>query len=412
MSDCRQVCRTPGSSPVEQVDGALRASLWGEAGRLGGIDSADVAAAGDHLVVIVGRGVEYETAVGLRLDPKASRAEPVWTRELPLPTDRPGPNAGLFHTSAIPAEDDGVFLVSGIARVLVDARSGAVVAETEAPVATSEAAVADSELLVCECDPCRAESPLPERRHLAAYDATSLALRWRRPVPEGLFAVGAPTGGACPVRGPAGGEEERTARLWLLASDTVSVVRPSWPISSAAVRVGSVVVASCGGGAGSQLVGLDADSGELLWSADSPPPDPWMFHAPAPAADPVAYPVVAHGDRVVWISQAPAVEARLASTGERLWRVGLVERPDDLAAVGRAQPTALALIDGTAWVGTHDGRVVAVDADTGSVLGERELHGPERGPGPVGIVPIPVRGAAGVIAVTSLGDIYGVSLAN
>lgn len=110
---------------------------------------------------------------------------------------------------------------------------------------------------MCECDPCRAEWPLPERHHLAAYDATSLALRWRRPIPEGLIAVGAPTGGACPVRVNAGGEEGRTARLWLLASDTVSVVRPSWPISSAAVRVGSVVVASCGGGAGSQLVGLE-----------------------------------------------------------------------------------------------------------------------------------------------------------
>lgn len=62
--------------------------------------------------------------------------------------------------------------------------------------------------------------------------------------------------------------------------------------------------------------------------------------------------------------------------------------PDDRAAVSRAQPTALALIDGTAWVGTHDGRVVAVDADSGSVLEEMErLQGRERGPGPVGIVP-------------------------
>ncbi len=147
-----------------------------------------------------------------------------------------------------------------------------------------------------------------------------------------------------------------------------------------------------------------------MWSADSPPPSRQMFHAPAPAADPVAHPVVAHEDRVVWISQAPAVEARRAATGERLWRVGLVERPDDRAAVGRGQPTALALIDGTAWVGTGDGRVVAVDADSGSILGEMEVHGPERGGGPVGIVPIPARGAAGVIAVTRLGDIYGVSL--
>ncbi len=336
------------------------------------------------------RGDEYTTAVGLRLDLEASQALPAWPRELPI---------RFFETSAIAAGDEGVFLVSGGARVLVDARTGDVIAETEAPFATALAAAVDSELLV------------PERPHLAAYDATSLALRWRRPVPEGLTAVGAPTGGACPVQGPAGGEEERTtARLWHLASDAVSVIRPGWPIRSAPVRVGSVVVAACGGGSGQQLVGVDAESGELLWSADSPPPDRWMFHAPAPAADPVAHPVVAYGDRVVWISQAPAVEARRAATGECLWRVGLIERPDDLAAVVRAQPTALALIDGIAWVGTHNRRIVAVDADSGRGLGEMELHSPERGGGPVGIVPVPVGGAADVIAVTRLGDVYGVSL--
>lgn len=393
-------------------------SVWGYAGHEGGVGPRAAVSTGGYLVVMssVWGHLMRSTAVGLSLDTDAERAEPVWARELPLEADHEREIAAQVTASdpsVVSAGDGRVYLVSGGVRLLVASDTGTVVAETGSRfAATGPAVVWGSELLV------------PEYDHLAAYDRETLAPRWRRRAP-GETGIGvAPADGLCPLSRRTSPEGHREALLWDLRDDAVYEVPRAERISSAPVSFGSLAVLSCGGGAGERLIGLSLETGAGVWEAETLPPNPNYFRAPAPAARPVDPAAVAHGELVIAGSQRPTVDARVAADGELVWRLELTHEPDRVGAVTSGQPSALGVFDDTLWVATKGRRLLALDPTSGAVRGEvAELDpkGPDSGTGPQTAALQPSSpenlleisegsGSSSVLAVGVLGAIYGVSL--
>lgn len=341
----------------------------------------------------------------MRFDADRARAEPVWEHaglsELPfLPPVVAGGGEGLGTSCLVAGAGGEVYVVCGDSRLRAAGESGAVLAEGKAPASPSAASVlAGSQLLV------------PEGFELAGYDAATLALRWRRAAPEGMW-TGPLVDGLCACEERVWPREPEKSGLWELGDDGFLPVAGSWPIRSRPCVVGSRIVLSCGGGAGDRLICVDARTGEVLWRADTAPPDPDRFKSPAPAAFPADPAVVAHGDGVIAVTQVPSVEARVATSGELAWRVSLVDLLGGEFAVDSNQPTGLAVIDGTVWVGIDRAAVVAIDAETGAVLGSVELlDDPSGGVGPHCFAKMPgASGAQAVVAIRSLGTIYGIEL--
>lgn len=377
----------------------MRAAAWGNSGHRGGVKPWAVAATGDHLVLISLVARKRTVAVGLRLDAEGSRTQPVWERELPQGPDHVADSGeeSFSLPSVVSAGGRRAYIASGGARLLVAADTGAVLAEATAPASptpNARPAPVGSELLV------------PEWDELAAYDAATLALRWRRPTPRRMWA-GSPADGLCPLR------KEGVAGLWHLGCDALFEIPGTRYISAAPTVVGSVVVLSCGGGAGERLIAVDSDTGAVVWSADTPPPNPNGFKAPAPAAQPLDTAGSAYGDWVISSSQIPSVDARVAATGALVWRAELAYPPGHRSAAYFGQPTALALVDGTAWVATG-ARVLALDARSGVVEGEVDLNAAsgadQSPPGAADVVSLMAMpagvGPPGVIAVAWDSTVY------
>ncbi len=215
----------------------MNAGVWGHAGQEGGIGPRAAVSTGGYLVLVssVWGDLMRSTAVGLSLDADAARAEPVWARELPLEADYEREIAAQVtasEPSVVCAGDGRVYLVSGGVRALTP--------------------------------------------------------RWRRRAPGGTgIGGGAPADGLCPLSRRTSPEGNREALLWDLRDDAVYEVPHAELISSAPVSFGSLAVLSCGGGAGERLIGLSLETGAVAWEAETLPPNPNYFRAPAPAARPV-----------------------------------------------------------------------------------------------------------------------------
>ena len=367
--------------------------MLGQSGQPGTVKPGAAVLSGDYLVLTSYRRGGPITAVGLILDPERSRMELSWVRELP---DEPRGYDSYPYAAA--AEDDGVYLVSGSARLLVAADVGTVLAEASAPTPPSALpARVEAEFLV------------PEGDEFAAYDAATLEPRWRRPTPRGLWA-GPPADGLCPIRAsPSSSEDPGFVALWDIRSNALSrVPRPDcispW---SPPVPIGSLVVLSCDVGAGDRLVAVSRETGAVAWEAETPPPSPNFFKAPAGQPPPIGPSVVRHGDHLLSVNQIPSAEARMAATGELLWRLELAD-PAVRTSHDLEQPTALAITDTTAWVGTQNRRIVAVDAEDGTVRGETALPTIEAASS---IFPMPgAAGSSAILAVGGRGSVYGVSI--
>jgi len=304
--------------------------------------------------------------------------------------------------SFIEAGEGRVYLVCGRMRLLLAADTGVLAEVRSHKMPVAMAGVWGGDLVV------------PEGRELVGHDGETLAVRWRRPAPEEMLSGGArPAGGLWRIRRKrSSGAVE--ALLYDLERDVVHEVPDAgWHgISSMPVVFGSLAVLSCGGGAAERLIGFSLERGEVAWEAETPPPDPNYFKAPAPAPRPVDPAAVAHGEHVIAGSQLPSIDARVAATGELVWRLGLAPEPDRVGAVESGQPAALAVFDDTLWVGTHGGRILCLDASTGAVKGEIAHLPPDRpygaGP-PENLLEMPgVSGSSAVLAVTPLKTIFGI----
>jgi len=126
--------------------------------------------------------------------------------------------------------------------------------------------------------------------------------------------------------------------------------------------------------------------------------------------DPAA---VAHGEHVIASSQLPSVDARVAATGELVWRLELAPEPDRVGAVDNGQPAALAVFDDTLWVATHGWRILCLDASTGAIEGEIADLNPDTpygGVGPENLLEMPgVSGSSAVLAVAPLKTVFGIT---
>lgn len=97
----------------------------------------------------------------------------------------------------------------------------------------------------------------------------------------------------------------------------------------------------------------------------------------------------------------------MATTGELLWRHELAD-PAVRTSPDLEQPTALAVIDGTVWVGTQNMRVLGLDAADGTFRGEAGLTNVEV---VKAIFPMP-GGAASftALAIGRTGTVYGLTI--
>lgn len=366
--------------------------LRSDSGGAGSVWPGGVAGTAEYLICVFRIANKRTAAVARRIDVEELAADLVWERELAQGSEHPFP-WGLPLPSVAAGPGGHVCLISGSERLLANAGTGEVLAQVR-PAATPSgpAVLAGREFLV------------PEGRALASYDTETLALRCRRDAPHGLWA-GPLTPGLCSLRDASlTVTEPQVAGLWNLKRDAFVEIPGSYWISARPVAAGGYGVLSCGGGAGDRLIGVDLGTGAVRWRAATAAAEPNLFKAPAPAAHPVDPAVVAYGEHVIAVTQVPSVEARVASSGDVLWHVALTEDPEDTMTVEKAQPTALAVMDGTVWVGLYDSRVMAFDAASGAPKGEIALADAENRP-PVAFTRPP--GEAGrAIAVTGSGTSY------
>jgi outer membrane protein assembly factor BamB len=225
---------------------------------------------------------------------------------------------------------------------MVAAATGSVLAEVSAPFSPSASATLVGDTLI-----------VPEGRQVAAYEASTLALRWRRPTPEMMWADVTSAQGRCLLRVL---DEEmegfRGARLWDLNTNEVQALPPRLSRIRRPACSGSTLVYPSGGGAAERLTAMNRETLELLWEAEFPPPAAGPFWTPPI----VERPVHAHGECLVAVTDLPSVECRRFTTGERLWTVGL-----------EGQPYALRILDGNAWVASEGAQLTVVEVATGLI---------------------------------------------
>jgi outer membrane protein assembly factor BamB len=148
---------------------------------------------------------------------------------------------------------------------------------------------------------------------------------------------------------------------------------------------------------GSRVERIRATDGSVVWSA----PCTGWFNPAAP---------IAHGDAVVAVSSMGDVRCLDRATGEERWRADLAhEAPVAMGSYRAGGPAALAsaTADGDRLiVPLGDGRMAALDAGSGRVLGWANVGVPVAAPAAVAAGLCIVAGVDGVVQAVSL-DAFG-----
>lgn len=360
----------------------MRAESLGRVGQPGGVEPGACMSTPGHLALVV-RWRDTCTVVGLKFSPLRHRIDAVWHRTL---------GGNVFHlwaghqivlnvASILSVGQGHLFVAGGTERLLVDGASGTILVVTSvASPPSAPASLLSAEVIV------------PEGQVVGAYDLAASKLTWRRPTPQQTWAFAPMEGELLPVQG----EQSEVAALWHFRHDALWTLPGVSYVTAAPVVCGSVALIPSGGGPPDRLTALDLGTGAVQWSIDFPRPE--LLRPPAQGPFPFPYPAVALGDQVIVATALPTLEARAIASGASIWRIGLT-----------AQPTALALVMDTVWVGTADGSVIAVDAISGAAHGQTVLTGLAEFP--AAIVPLPEHSTmSAVMVIARLGNIYGITL--
>lgn len=241
---------------------------------------------------------------------------------------------------------------------------------------------------------------VPEGRVVSAYDITSMALRWRRTVPDGMWALAPSAGPLVPIEEASG---NRVAlwycdrhEVWSIPNNGSDVVH----VRAAPVLSGPVVVVPINISAPGALAALNQHTGELCW--DVAYPDPTQAFPMAGGAAPFPYPTatVDGWNYVVSATAEPSVVCLDSPTGGMVWNAPLSGRP-----------TALALQQGIVWVTIEYGELLALDRDTGNIRGRAVLHESQGYLARIeSLAPIATLSVPSILAVSFRGNVFHIEL--
>lgn len=365
--------------------------FWGNTRLPGGVLSGAIAVHGKSLVLVMSRWDLHATALGMKIDVDGLQVHRVWSHPLPL---------GPYHVfkrfnaegrqTVLPRTDGTVYIVAGGARMLVEASSGNMIAEHTSLVSPSAHAILIDDCLL-----------VPEGRAVAAYESATLQPLWRRPTPNLMWAGDMSVDGVCAL-GRGGDDDEDEDReqtlLWDIMKDTTTSVTSLNGVHTP-VNVASAFIVPSGAGAVERLAALDRETMNVLWTTNHSSPASGPFWTPPT----IRVPVIAYGDRLVAVTNVPAVECRQATTGRLIWSVSL---PD--------QGSAVSFIGGNVWVAiaTDDLKVLVLRADTGAIHAQYSLQDPKALlTAPIAGTPqliLPVSDSEIVLVVGLLGGIFGI----
>jgi len=206
---------------------------------------------------------------------------------------------------------------------------------------------------------------------LFAFDAKTGALRWKRtpepvdpPTNQRSYSYYSPAVADGVVYWPYQTRFGKASRGLLAALDT-KTGEPIWesPMTGATMSDGTPAVVDgkvfVGNETADRVIAYDAATGEQLWTATARLGG-WQDAAPTAV------------DGKVFIGSNNGVIARDAATGTDLWTY---RSPDPSYIPVNATPSAPAVVDGTLYMGFPDGRVTALDVETGEVVWSVRLPG-------------------------------------
>jgi outer membrane protein assembly factor BamB len=275
------------------------------------------------------------------------------------------------------AGDGNLYAVGGTERLLLDGRTGDILAQSQAIASPTAPAVLLSDALV-----------VPEGQAVAAYDPVSLKRLWRKSTPPETWAFAPYSEGVIPVQD----ERSGNGALWRLQDDRLCWLQDAdYPLGHSVVY-GALILVPFGPGAAERIIAFDLQSGTERWRMNCPREQP--LRPPAQGPFPVRKPVIAWRDRMLAITARGGVEARAASDGRCIWQLQLA-----------VEPSVLALHGSTAWVGAG-GQIVWLDAVGGAVLDEVLL--PAGSGFPSSIIPLQQNREFrfSALVITAFGDVY------
>jgi outer membrane protein assembly factor BamB len=352
----------------------------GHVARSGGVDSVCSTATDRFAAIVAWRGTR--TVVGLRLSGPRLVLEHLWSRELArgAPHTWAGQSVALDVSSLVLTEDTRLYAIGGADRLLLDLHDGALLARSTAPVSPTAQVTLLGDVLV-----------VPEGQAVSSYDAATLASVDRKQTPDARWAFAPVALGLAVLEEEAAGQ----SCIWRLHSGECWALPHVAHVRAEVLVFDSLAIIASGLGAPDRLTCFDARAGAVCWTHELAQPS---LSVPAQAPLPFAKPMVAAGSQVIVATALQTLEARLASSGDLVWRVPLT-----------ASPTALCLMDECAWVGCADGSVTAVHVERGEAVTRAVLPG--SGHAAVAIFRLRVRsGEATIVLVTRTGNIYRLEL--
>lgn len=237
-----------------------------------------------------------------------------------------------------------IHVISGNLRLILDSLSGELITSVKTEASPSAPAIIlNNEILV------------PEGHVLCGYNLQDFRLTWRRPTPNNQWIFAAPISNISVLQH----ENEENGYLWNFKSGILWDLPQVYYPTKQPILFGDTVVISSGGYLSERLTAINLSTGVILWEADFRPSNQLRK-----STIPLSNPVLDAGDKLIVAHSKPALEKLLINNGMRIW---IVDLP--------AQPTALVKIENQVWVGTSDGAIFLINADTGEVLDKTTISG-------------------------------------
>jgi len=331
------------------------------------------------------------TLNAVRILLEAKRTDVLWQIDLKGATiyRLGGLDVPINIVSAIPAETGYAAVAGGKKRLVVAVETGEIRSEGAANSSPTAPASRHGDVML-----------VPEGQVVSAYDLTSMELKWKRTVPDGMWALAPSTGPLIPIEDPSG---SRVAlwhcdhpAAWSIPHNGFDVV----DARAAPVLSGSVAVVPIKLSAPELLAAIDHQTGESRWSMVYPRPDPAFPMGGGTAPFPYPTAAVEEMGQVVSATAEPSVVCLDGSTGATVWSASLPGRP-----------TALSLYKNIAWVAVEYGELLALDQNTGEIHGRAPLHESQDSRARIeSLAPISTLSAPSILAVSFRGSVFHVEL--